>query len=150
MATILVADDEQLIRWSLSERLQSDGLRVIEAATGQEAIDKVHEGVDLVLLDFKLPDIDGVTVLRQIKDHDPDVVVIDLEKSRIKLFPAIRALYDLATLNRHAKHWSKSRRLYFFKQYYGIDRLGLWHKLMCRLIVRRSTRRKDRRQLSLA
>ena len=76
MATILVADDEQLIRWSLSERLQADGLRVIEAATGQEAIDKVHEGVDLVLLDFKLPDIDGVTVLRQIKEHDPDVVVI--------------------------------------------------------------------------
>lgn len=76
MATILVADDEQLIRWSLSERLQADGLRIIEAATGQEAIDKVHEGVDLVLLDFKLPDIDGVTVLRQIKEHDPDVVVI--------------------------------------------------------------------------
>ena len=71
MATILVADDEQLIRWSLSERLQADGLRVIEAATGQEAIDKVHEGVDLVLLDFKLPDIDGVTVLRQIKDTTP-------------------------------------------------------------------------------
>ena len=76
MATILVADDEQLIRWSLSERLQADGLRVVEAATGQEAIDKVHEGVDLVLLDFKLPDIDGVTVLRQIKEFDPDVVVI--------------------------------------------------------------------------
>ncbi|WP_291988033.1 sigma-54 dependent transcriptional regulator [Luteitalea sp.] len=76
MTTILVADDEQLIRWSLSERLQADGMRVIEAATGQEAIDKVHEGVDLVLLDFKLPDIDGVTVLRQIKEHDPDIVVI--------------------------------------------------------------------------
>jgi hypothetical protein len=76
---------------------------------------------------------------------DPDVVVIDLEKSRIKLFPAIRALYDLATLNRHARYWSASRRLYFFMQYYGIERLGLWHKLMCRLIIRRSTRRKDRR-----
>ena len=77
MPTILLADDEQLIRWSLSERLQADGLQIVEAATGQEAIDVVHrESVDLVLLDYKLPDIDGVTVLRQIKEHDPDVVVI--------------------------------------------------------------------------
>ena len=37
MPTILVADDEQLIRWSLSERLQADGLRIVEAATGREA-----------------------------------------------------------------------------------------------------------------
>ena len=80
MPTILIADDEQLIRWSLATRLQSDGLRVVEAATGQQAIDKVHEGVDLVLLDYKLPDTDGVTVLRRIKQDDPDVVVILLTK----------------------------------------------------------------------
>ena len=72
--TILVADDEQLIRWSLSERLKADGLRVVEAATGQEAIDRVHAGVDLVLLDYELPDIDGVTVLRNIKQYDSDMV----------------------------------------------------------------------------
>jgi two-component system response regulator AtoC len=74
--TILVADDEQLIRWSLSERLKADGLRVVEAATGQEAIDRVHEGIDLVLLDYRLPDMDGVAVLRSIKQYDADVVVI--------------------------------------------------------------------------
>ncbi|MCC6161778.1 MAG: sigma-54-dependent Fis family transcriptional regulator [Acidobacteria bacterium] len=76
MPTILVADDEQLIRWSLSERLQADGMRVIEAGTGQEAIQRVQDGVDLVLLDYKLPDTDGVSVLRHIKDYDPDIVVI--------------------------------------------------------------------------
>jgi two-component system response regulator AtoC len=74
--TILVVDDEQLIRWSLAERLRSDGYRVLEAETGQQALDKVEEGVDLVLLDYKLPDIDGVTVLRRIKEHDPDILVI--------------------------------------------------------------------------
>jgi two-component system, NtrC family, response regulator AtoC len=77
MATVLVADDEQLIRWSLAERLQADGMRVVEAGTGQEALDIVHrEPVDLVLLDYRLPDLDGVTVLRGIKEHDADIVVI--------------------------------------------------------------------------
>ena len=75
-ATILVVDDEQLIRWSLVERLRSDGHDVLEAPTGREALERVAAGVDLVLLDYKLPDIDGVTVLRQIKENDPDVIVI--------------------------------------------------------------------------
>jgi two-component system, NtrC family, response regulator AtoC len=75
-ATVLVVDDEQLIRWSLAERLRADGYQVIEAATGQEALDRVADGVDLVLLDYKLPDIDGVTVLRQIKEQDRDILVI--------------------------------------------------------------------------
>ncbi len=75
-STILVVDDEQLIRWSLAERLRSDGHHVLEAGTGQAGLDLVREGVDLVLLDFKLPDIDGVSVLRQIKEQDPDTLVI--------------------------------------------------------------------------
>jgi two-component system response regulator AtoC len=75
-ASILVVDDEQLIRWSLAERLRADGHAVLEAATGQEALARVADGVDLVLLDYKLPDIDGVTVLRQIKEQDADILVI--------------------------------------------------------------------------
>jgi two-component system response regulator AtoC len=74
--TILVVDDEQLIRWSLAERLRSDGYRVFEAETGQQALDRIEDGIDLVLLDYKLPDMDGVTVLRRMKDHDPDILVI--------------------------------------------------------------------------
>ena len=77
-ATILVVDDEGLIRWSLAERLKSDGYRVIEAETGAAALEQLPEGVDLVLLDYKLPDTDGVSVLRRIKDFDPDVLVIML------------------------------------------------------------------------
>ncbi len=75
-ATILVVDDERLIRWSLVERLRADRHVLVEAATGEEAMERVRDGVDLVLLDYKLPDLDGVTVLRQIKEHDPDVLVI--------------------------------------------------------------------------
>jgi two-component system response regulator AtoC len=75
-ATILVVDDEALIRWSLSERLKSEGYDVLEADTGRGAMDKLPEGVDLVLLDYKLPDTDGVTILRRIKEFDQDILVI--------------------------------------------------------------------------
>src|SRR5215470_2675456 len=74
--TILVVDDEQLIRWSLTERLRGDGYQVLEAATGREALERAAEGVDLVLLDYKLPDLDGVTILKRLKEADPDLLVI--------------------------------------------------------------------------
>src|SRR5918994_5140759 len=54
--TILVVDDEPLIRWSLTERLRSEPYEVLEAETGKGALDQLQEGVDLVLLDYRLPD----------------------------------------------------------------------------------------------
>src|SRR3954451_18245892 len=74
--TILVVDDEQLIRWSLTERLKQEHYRVVEAATRSSAIERHGEGVDLVLLDYRLPDGDGLTVLKQIKEADADTLVI--------------------------------------------------------------------------
>jgi DNA-binding NtrC family response regulator len=75
-ASILVVDDEPLIRWSLVERLRSEGYDVAEAPTGRDALARAAEGVDLVLLDYKLPDLDGVSVLKALKAADPDVLVI--------------------------------------------------------------------------
>src|SRR5215216_3111227 len=75
-ATILVVDDEQLIRWSLASRLSDEGYKVLEAETGAEAVKRAREGVDLVLLDFRLPDSDGLSILKQLKEHDPETLVI--------------------------------------------------------------------------
>ena len=75
-ATVLVVDDESLVRWSLSERLSQDGHRVVDAGTGREALERAAEGVDLVLLDYRLPDDDGLSILARLKERDRDLPVI--------------------------------------------------------------------------
>jgi len=76
MPTVLVVDDEQLIRWSLAERLKADGLTVVEAETAHEALERFDADIDLVLLDYRLPDSDGLRVLKKMKAAQPDVPII--------------------------------------------------------------------------
>ncbi|MGE3405136.1 MAG: sigma-54-dependent transcriptional regulator, partial [Vicinamibacterales bacterium] len=75
-ATVLVVDDEALVRWSLRERLAQDRYTVLEAGTAAAALEQAGETVDLILLDYRLPDSDGLTVLRKVKELYPDTLVI--------------------------------------------------------------------------
>ena len=74
--TILVIDDELLIRRSIARRLQTAGYEVLEAEDGATALTRAAQRVDLAILDYRLPDIDGVSVLKQLKQLDPDILVI--------------------------------------------------------------------------
>jgi DNA-binding NtrC family response regulator len=74
---ILVVDDDQAIRWTLKEALQSWGFSPIEAATVAEATRLFNAHLPAaVLLDIDLPDGSGLDVLREIKQEHPDAIAI--------------------------------------------------------------------------
>ena len=73
---ILVIDDEELIRWSLRWHLERAGHEIVEADCGREARHRLQEGVDLVVLDLRLPDADGLDLIREIKRSCPACPII--------------------------------------------------------------------------
>ncbi len=77
MKKILVADDEMSIRLLYSEELKEEGYEVYLASNGKEALEIVDKvPLDLVILDIKMPEMDGIEALRQIKERCPNLPVL--------------------------------------------------------------------------
>jgi DNA-binding NtrC family response regulator len=89
MKTVLIVDDERLIRWSLTQELR-DRFTVYTAASVEEAHDilnRVH--VDAVVTDLKMPDEDGIRLVEEIRAKRPDVAIL------------VISAYCVPTIRRH-------------------------------------------------
>ena len=74
---ILVVDDEDIVRKSIAKVLACEDYSIMMAESGFDALDKVEqERPDLVILDIKMEDLDGVEVLKKIKEKYPETVVV--------------------------------------------------------------------------
>lgn len=102
---VLVVEDEDLHRWALRERLADGGHRVLEAGTGREAIavfeDPTTGRIGFVLLDLRLPDMDGLQVLAHVKTNDRACAVVVMTASPPPdLVRACRELGALSVLDK--------------------------------------------------
>lgn len=76
---VLVVEDETLIRWSIAETLAQKGHTVVEAEDGRAAVDALADdpnSIDVVLLDFRLPDSDDLRLLERIRRIQPHSAVV--------------------------------------------------------------------------
>lgn len=77
MAKVLIIDDNASIRTNLGEILTDEGYEALEVSDGEKGLVSVEkDDIDIVLLDVLLPGIDGLEVLKRIKDTDPEIEVI--------------------------------------------------------------------------
>jgi DNA-binding NtrC family response regulator len=77
--TVLVVDDEALLRWSLAEVLRRSGHTVIEATSAREALDAIGQStasIDAVLLDYRLPDSTDLRLLEDVRHRIPRGAVV--------------------------------------------------------------------------
>lgn len=76
---ILIVDDDKSIAMSLSMLLQSEGYQTDVAHTGKEAIEKSYENMyDLAILDIRLPDVEGTSLLTSLREPSPKMIKIML------------------------------------------------------------------------
>jgi len=75
--SVLIVDDEKVMRESLAEWLQEDGYKVLTAESGMDALRVIADAKPLVaVVDIKMPGMDGITLLRKVREQYPDLLVI--------------------------------------------------------------------------
>jgi len=92
---VLVVEDEKLLNWSLSSSLSKWGFDVQPVFTGSEALAQIeNSGFDVVLLDYRLPDLDGLVVARTVREKQPDAVIFLLTAFQLNELPVDAGLID--------------------------------------------------------
>lgn len=77
MKTLLIVDDEKHIRLLYEEEFLDEGYTVLAACNGREALDVLeHNQVDLVLLDIKMPEMDGSEFLRHVREFNTTLPIL--------------------------------------------------------------------------
>jgi two-component system, NtrC family, response regulator AtoC len=75
--SILIVDDDEVIQETLFDVLKKRGYDIFLAGSGKEALETIKKNIiDLVLLDMRLPDVDGLDVLKKVKELDSEILVI--------------------------------------------------------------------------
>ena len=119
---VLVVDDERLVRWSLRQKCEEWGYAVVEADTGEKALQiALQESPNLVLLDVRLPDLTGIEVLDQLLKNGgahPVIMItadpqLDDVKAAIKLgaFDFVGKPIDFETLRETMESALEATRL---------------------------------------
>ncbi len=120
-ANVLIVDDEKSMRESM-EMLLKEEYNVKTAKSGREAISHIkNQRIDLVLLDIRLPEIDGIEVLKLIKSHDDSIEVImvtavitvkkAVEAIRIGAYDYVTKPFDIGSLQQQVEKVLEKRRL---------------------------------------
>ena len=79
VAKILVVDDDQKLLNMVRRTLVYEGFEVVTATNGREALDRVQaEGPDLIILDWLMPEVDGIQVATHLRTADDDVPILML------------------------------------------------------------------------
>lgn len=73
---ILIADDEPNMIWALKKALVKEGYEIISADNGENAVEKLKEEPDLIIMDLKMPKMNGLEALKKIKELNPKIPVI--------------------------------------------------------------------------
>ena len=93
--TVLVVEDEKLLNWSLSSSLTKWGFDVRPVFTGTDALDQIEKsGFDVVLLDYRLPDVDGLAVARMVRKRQPQAVIFLLTAFQLNELSVDTGLID--------------------------------------------------------
>jgi two-component system, response regulator, stage 0 sporulation protein F len=92
---ILVVEDEKLLNWSLAESLAKWGFEVKPVSTGNEAVSLLAKSTfEVVLLDYQLPDLDGLEVARHVRRIQPGAIIILVTAYQLSELPMEAGLID--------------------------------------------------------